>query len=95
MANELQDDYFVLKENNYFTFYQTIWLVATIKQVAYIGTYTKANDTILLNWIGVNPQEIRPFLSSKCIIDSVANEIWFLDRVVDLRIKRMSLTRKK
>jgi hypothetical protein len=95
MANELQDDCFVLLENNYFKFYQTIWMVATIKQVGYVGTYTQSNDTIFLNWMGVNPQEVRPFLSSKCIIDTATNKIWFLDQVADLRIKSLSLTRKK
>ena len=95
MANELQDDYLVLKENNYFEFHQTIWMVATIKQVGYVGTYTQSNDTIFLNWIGVNPQEIRPFLSSKCIIDSTANQIWFLEQVSDIRIKSLTLRGKK
>jgi hypothetical protein len=95
MANELQDDYLVLKENNYFKFYQTIWMVATIKLGPFTGTYTQSNDTIFLNWMGVNPQEIRPFLSGRCIIDSSADEIWFLDQFSDIRIKSLALIRKK
>jgi hypothetical protein len=66
-------------------------MIATIKQVGYVGTYTQSKDTISLNWMGVDPKQIRPFLSSKCIVDSVNNKISFLDEDSGLPVQSLSL----
>jgi hypothetical protein len=95
MANELQDDNLTLKENGYFEFHQTIWLIATIKQVRHVGTYRQLNDTILLDWLGTDPRAVRPFLSGKGILDSAANTIWFIDETTNNKSESLELRPKR
>jgi len=86
MTNELQDGYLVLKQNNYFEFYQKIWLGITIRQAKYVGRYTQSKDTIYLDWMENNPKTIKNYLSSKCVTDSGKNSLWFIDEVTNEKL---------
>lgn len=86
MANEFQDGYLILKENNYFQFYQKFWLIVSIKQSDYVGRYYQSNDTLYLNWGNFDPKEIKYYMSSKCVIDSTTKSLWFLDEATDKRL---------
>ncbi|MBL0358322.1 MAG: hypothetical protein IPP72_16280 [Chitinophagaceae bacterium] len=86
MANELQDGYLVLKENGYFKFYQKLWLIVTIKQGENFGRYSQSNDTLYLNWLDINPKEIKYYLSSKCVIDPTTKNLWFIDEITNQRL---------
>ena len=81
MANEFQDGYLVLKENNYFQFYQKTWIIINLKQGDYVGRYYQSNDTVYLNWLGTNPKKIKYYMSNKCIVDSATKSLWFVDEV--------------
>ena len=48
--NELEDGYIIFKENNYFKYYEEVWLIISVKQREFIGRYSKFNDTVY--WIG-------------------------------------------
>ena len=89
MGDDLQDGYLVLKENNYFLFYQRIWLVGNIKHGEYIGRYDQQNDTLYLNWLGTDPQKIKYYLSAKCAIDATAKQLWFIGDSSNLKLWRL------
>lgn len=95
MANELVDDYFILKSNNYFKFYKKLWMVVSIKMSAYPGRYTQKKDTLFLTWMDGDPKKISPYLSNKCIIDSISKELWFLDDLTGVKVKSMTLRANK
>jgi hypothetical protein len=91
MANELQDGCLILKENNYFKYYDKLWLVVNIKLGEYIGRYSQSNDTIYLNWLGSDPKNIHPYLSNKCIVDSSTKSLWFIDNSTNERLWGLKL----
>jgi hypothetical protein len=78
-VNEFQDGYLVLKENNYFVYYDRIWLLFNLKQVDNAGRYTQSNDTLYLNWLSGDPRSIHQFLTNTCVLDSAQKGIWFFD----------------
>ena len=91
MTNELEDGYLVLKENGYFKFYQKFWIVFTIKEADYMGRYSQKNDTLFLDWLNVNPKQIKYYLSGKCIIKASEKEVWFVDEITNERLWGLSL----
>jgi hypothetical protein len=91
MENELEDGYLLLKENHYFKFYETAGLGVNIKQSVYTGLYRQSNDTLWLNWLQVNPEQIKPFLSRKCLLDSSGQNVWFVDEVTNQKLWELRL----
>jgi hypothetical protein len=91
MGNELQDGYLVLKENNYFTFYQKSWLLVSIKQGECIGRYSQNNDTLYLNWPSTDPRQIKDYLSRKCLIDTGSRTLWFVDDSTNEKLWQLRL----
>ncbi len=79
MANEFEDGFLVLKENGYFRYYHTFWLLVNIRESSYRGRYTESHDTLYLSWPVKDPRQIKPFLSRICIRDSAAKTLWFVD----------------
>ena len=61
MTNELEDGYLVLKENGYFKFYEKWWLGISIKENEYIGHYSQKNDTLFLDWLNIDPKQIKNY----------------------------------
>ncbi|MGC4099861.1 hypothetical protein [Ferruginibacter sp.] len=95
MANEFQDGYMVLKEHNYFKFYQTFWLIVTIKQGGYTGRYDIKNDTLYLNWGKTDPKQIKYYLSNKCLVDSSTKSLWFIDEISNSKLWGLGLNPRK
>ena len=93
MKNELGDGYMIFKANNYFMYYGKQWAVVNIKQNEVIGRYTQTNDTIYLNWLGADPKKIYRNLSNKCVIDTTAKQLWFLDEAINKRVWGLNLSR--
>jgi hypothetical protein len=95
MADELQDGYLVLKENGYFEFYQKLWVIISMKEAEYIGHYSRKNDTLYLDWLHVDPKQIKSYLSSKCIIKTSEKEVWFVDEITNERLWGLSLASRR
>ena len=91
MANELGDVYLILKENGYFKFYQKLWMIINIKEADYIGRYSRKNDTLFLDWLNVDPKQIKYYLSGKCIIKASEKEVWFVDEITNEKLWGLSL----
>ena len=70
---DMNDSYFVIKENNYFEFYRELF--DSIKNTRYPGKYTLKNDTLLLQFYNKKGLEL---LGNKAVIDSSKNQILFL-----------------
>jgi hypothetical protein len=70
---DMNDAYFVIKENNYFEFYRQLF--DSIKNTRYPGKYELRNDTLHLQFF--NPKG-RSLLGNKAVIDSSRNQILFL-----------------
>jgi|GEM_PF-1490520 len=85
-VNEFQDGYLVLKENNYFVYYDRLWVLFNLKQGEYTGRYSQSNDTLYLNWQNANPRNIHQFLTSTCVLDTSKKSIWFFDVAVNNKV---------
>ena len=94
-VSKITDDVFVLKRNNYFTYYRRLWLVINIRMNRHGGSYSRSGDTLFLNWQGVNPEKINPVLSCKCVISPDENELCFLSIDSVLEKNCMILEKKK
>jgi len=95
MENEFQDGYLILKENGYFVFYEKTWMVVSIKHGKTIGRYSMKSDTLHLNWLETNPQKIKQYISSKCIIDSTTKSLWFVDEIENKRLWKLIALNKQ
>ncbi len=80
--DDLNDDYFVIKENNYFEFYKQLF--DSVKNTSIPGRYTMKGDTMLLEYF---KKKDRMVLGSKAIIDNKKNEIIFFDHYPSPRRK--------
>ena len=69
---DMNDSYFVIKENNFFEFYRQLF--DSVKNTSYPGRYTKKGDTLLLNFYNKKGKEL---LGSKALIDEGKKEIRF------------------
>ena len=79
---DMNDAYFVIKENNFFEFYR--WLFDSVKNTSYPGRYTKSGDTLLLNFYN---KKGRDFLGSKAFINPDKKEIIFFDHYPGIKKK--------
>lgn len=69
---DMNDAYFVIKENNYFEFYRELF--DSIKNTRYPGKYELKNDTLHLKFYNKKGLEL---LGNKAVIDSAKNQILF------------------
>ena len=79
---DMNDAYFVIKENNYFEFYRQLF--DSVKNTSYQGKYTKNGDTLLLNFYNKKGQN---FLGSKAFINPEKKEIIFFDHYPGIKKK--------
>jgi hypothetical protein len=91
MTNELEDGCLILKENGYFEFDQKLWTIINIKEAGYIGRYSRKNDTLFLDWLNVDPKQIKYYLSGKCIINASEKEAWFVDEITNEKLWGLSM----
>lgn len=73
---DMNDAYFVIKENNYFEFYRALF--DSIKNTRYPGKYELKNDTMHLKFYNKNGLTI---LGKIAVIDSAKNQILFLKKL--------------
>ena len=71
---DMNDSYFVIKENNFFEYYKQLF--DSVKNTGYPGKYTKKGDTLYLNFYNKKGISI---LGSKAIINQSKKEIIFFD----------------
>lgn len=69
---DMNDAYFVIKENNFFEFYRQLF--DSLKNSRYPGKYTKKDDTLVLHFYNKKGAD---FLGTKAIIDKEKNQILF------------------
>ena len=80
--SDMNDAYFVIKENNFFEFYRQLF--DSVKNTSYPGRYTKSGDTLLLNFYN---KKGRDFLGSKAFINPDKKEIIFFDHYPGIKKK--------
>ncbi|MEP7163848.1 MAG: hypothetical protein ABI741_04090 [Ferruginibacter sp.] len=69
---DMNDSYFVIKENNFFEFYRQLF--DSVKNTSYPGKYTKNGDTLLLHFYN---KKGTALLGSKALINEKKKEIIF------------------
>ncbi|MEO6488456.1 MAG: hypothetical protein ABIO04_00830 [Ferruginibacter sp.] len=69
---DMNDSYFVIKENNFFEFYRQLF--DSVKNTRYPGTYSESGDTLLLSFYN---KKGRSLLGSKAVINREKNQIIF------------------
>ena len=79
---DMNDAYFVIKENNFFEFYRQLF--DSVKNTHYPGTYIKKGDTLYLNFYNKKGNEL---LGSKALINSSKKEIIFFDNYPGVKRK--------
>ena len=79
---DMNDAYFVIKENNFFEFYRQLF--DSVKNTSYPGRYTKSGDTLLLNFYN---KKGKDFLGSKAFINPGKKEIIFFDHYPGIKKK--------
>lgn len=73
---DMNDSYFVIKENNFFEFYRQLF--DSVKNTRYPGKFTRSGDTMLLVFYNKKGAEL---LGKKAWIDTKKNEIVFFDKI--------------
>ena len=79
---DMNDAYFVIKENNFFEFYRQLF--DSVKNTHYPGTYIKKGDTLYLNFYNKKGNEL---LGGKALINSGKKEIIFFDNYPGVKRK--------
>lgn len=79
---DMNDAYFVIKENNYFEFYRQLF--DSVKNTSYPGRFTKSGDTLFLHFYN---KKGRDFLGSKAFINPEKKEIIFFDHYPGIKMK--------
>ena len=79
---DMNDAYFVIKENNFFEFYRRLF--DSVKNTSYPGRYTKNGDTLLLNFYNKKGKDL---LGSKAFINPDKKEIIFFDHYPGIKKK--------
>lgn len=72
---DMNDSYFVIRENNYFEFYRQLF--DSVKNTHYPGKYTRDGDTMLLKFYDKKGELL---LGSKAFINLAGTEIIFFNR---------------
>ena len=79
---DMNDAYFVIKENNFFEFYRELF--DSVKNTSYPGRYTKNGDTLYLQFYNKNGNNL---LSNKALINTQKKEIIFFDTYTGVKKK--------
>ena len=79
---DMNDAYFVIKENNFFEFYRELF--DSVKNTSYPGKYTKNGDTLYLKFYNKKGNDL---LSNKALINSEKKEIIFFDTYTGVKKK--------
>ena len=79
---DMNDAYFIIKENNFFEFYRELF--DSIKNTSYPGKYSKNGDTLYLNFYNKKGNNL---LSNKALINTVKKEIIFFDTYTGVKKK--------
>ena len=69
---DMNDSYFVIKENNFFEFYRQLF--DSVKNSSYAGRFTKIGDTLDLDFYD---KKGAALLGSKAVVDETKNRIVF------------------
>lgn len=72
---DLNDSYFIIKENNFVEFYKTLF--DSVKNTSYPGKYHKVGDTLILEFYNKKAYEI---LANKALIHKNEQEIIFFNQ---------------
>lgn len=73
-GGDLNDSYFIIKENNFVEFYKTLF--DSVKNTSYPGKYQQVGDTLFLNFYNKEAYEI---LGNKALINNRKKEIVFFN----------------
>lgn len=79
---DMNDAYFVIKENNFFEFYRELF--DSLKNTSYPGTYTKNGDTLYLKFYN---RKGNSLLGNKALINTPKKEIIFFDKYTGVKRK--------
>ncbi len=69
---DMNDSYFVIKENNFFEFYRVLF--DSVKNTRYPGRFYKNGDTLVLTFYNPKGYEL---LGNKMIVDENSNQVTF------------------
>ncbi len=73
-GGDLNDSYFVIKENNFIEFYKTLF--DSVKNTSYPGKYEQTGDTLVLKFYHKKAYDI---LGNKALINNNKKEIIFFN----------------
>lgn len=79
-VSDLNDDYFEIRENNFFEFYKQLF--DSVKNTRYPGTYTMDGDTMILKFYNKKGEKL---LGKKAYINNNKREIIFFDHHPEMR----------
>ncbi len=69
---DMNDSYFVIKENNFFEFYRQLF--DSVKNTSYPGKYTKSGDTLILSFYDKKGYRL---LGRKALVVENKNQVIF------------------
>ena len=69
---DMNDSYFVIKDNNFFEFYRVLF--DSVKNTRYPGRYHKNGDTLVLQFYNRKGYEL---LGNKMLVDENSNQVTF------------------
>ena len=69
---DMNDSYFVIKENNFFEFYRQLF--DSVKNTSYPGKYTKNGDTLVLHFYNKKGESL---LGTRALVNKEKKEIRF------------------
>ena len=69
---DMNDSYFIIKENNFFEFYRQLF--DSVKNTSYPGKFTKNGDTLVLNFYNKKGEAL---LGTKALVNKEKKEIRF------------------
>jgi hypothetical protein len=81
-VEDMNDSYFVIKENNFFEYYKQLF--DTVKNTRYPGKYLKNGDTMILTFYNKKGSDI---LGNKALINQNKKEILFFDNYPGVKKK--------
>ena len=79
---DMNDAYFVIKENNFFEFYRELF--DSIKNTSYPGKYSVNGDTLYLRFYNKKGNNL---LGNKALINTLKKEIIFFDKYTGVKKK--------
>ena len=79
---DMNDAYFVIKENNFFEFYRELF--DSLKNTSYPGKYSVNGDTLYLKFYNKKGNNL---LGNKALINTLKKEIIFFDKYTGVKKK--------